>query len=57
MPRLYIDKEQRRLLTEKFSLSPATLHEIIHFQRPECQRHAEIRNYAVNELGVKVLDI
>ena len=38
-------------------LSPATLHEIVHYLRPDCQRHAEIQNYAINELGARVFDV
>ena len=55
MAKLYLDKEQKSKLTMKYNLSPSTLSEIIHVKRPNCRRHAEIVNYAVNTLGAKII--
>ena len=57
MKQLVMDKEQKRKLCAEFALSPTTLHEVTYFLRPECKRHAEIANYAVNELGARVIDV
>lgn len=57
MPRLILNKEQRRTLIQKYGVKQSTLSEIVHFRRPTCQRHAEITSYAINELGATIVDI
>lgn len=57
MPKLLLTKDQKRKLVAKYAMTPTTLHEVINYVRPDCQRHAEIQNYAVNELGGIVYDV
>ena len=55
--KLLLTKEQKRKLVAKYAMTPTTLHEVINYGRPDCQRHAEIQNYAINELGARVFDV
>lgn len=51
MKKIFIDHDKKMKLCEKFNITQATLSEVLNFKRENCLRHAEIRRYAVRNLG------
>ena len=45
---------QKVKLCDKFGITQATCSEVVNFRRPTNLRHAEMRNYAIKELGGKL---
>lgn len=45
---------QKMKLCAKFNITQATCSEVLNYKRPMNMRHAEIRQYAITELGAKV---
>lgn len=45
---------QKMKFCEHFNVTQATCSEVLNFKRPKCLRHAEMRNYAIKELGGKL---
>lgn len=54
MKKLLMTHKQKMQLCDKFGISQATCSEVVNFRRVANRRHAEMRNYAVKELGAKV---
>lgn len=54
MKKILMTHAQKMKLCEHFGITQSTCSEALNFKRPSNIRHAEIRNYAVKELGGKV---
>lgn len=54
MKKILMTHAQKMKFCEHFGVTQATCSEVLNFKRPRCLRHAEMRNYAIKELGGKL---
>ena len=54
MKKILMTHAQKVKLCDHFNITSATCSEALNFKRPHNLRHAEIRNYAIKELGGKI---
>lgn len=54
MKKVLMTHAQKMKLCAKFGITQATCSEVLNFKRPNNMRHAEIRQYAITNLGAKV---
>ena len=54
MKKILMTHAQKMELCSHFGITQATCSEVLNFKRPNCIRHAEIRNYAIKELDGKL---